>query len=145
MRVAVTHCSVFVQVLVSAANPPVQYYSFFLNSLLETVRINIGECASAAYDSLTVAAATRILMFDNERVGSKIIFCCLRLGLHKKQLQETLQFIADFYPGWSVAGGAVRLGGVGEGEASAFRSEQIASMKLITQSLSYATELERIV
>lgn len=56
------------QVLVSAANPPTKYFSFFLTSLLETVRINIGECAAAAYTSLTLAAATKVLMFDNQEV-----------------------------------------------------------------------------
>ena len=35
-----------IQVLVAAANPPVKYYSFFLTSLLETVRINIGTAAA---------------------------------------------------------------------------------------------------
>jgi 26S proteasome regulatory subunit N12 len=56
------------QVLVAAANPPVKFYSFFLTSLLETVRINIGECVSSAYDSLTLTAATKILMFENKEV-----------------------------------------------------------------------------
>lgn len=56
------------QVLTSAASPPVAYYSFFLTSLLETVRLNIGECVSAAYDSLTVQAATQILMFTTTEV-----------------------------------------------------------------------------
>ncbi len=54
--------------LAAAANPPTKYYSFFLTSLLETVRINIGECAAAAYASITLAAATKILMFDNQEV-----------------------------------------------------------------------------
>jgi hypothetical protein len=56
------------QVLVAAANPPVKFYSYFLTSLLETVRINIGECVSSAYDSLTLVAATKILMFENKEV-----------------------------------------------------------------------------
>lgn len=53
----------------AAANPPTKYFSFFLTSLLETVRINIGECAAAAYTTLTLAAATKILMFDNQEVN----------------------------------------------------------------------------
>jgi len=56
------------QVLLSAASPPTKYFSFFLTSLLETVRINIGECVAAAYIQLTIAAATKILMFDNDQV-----------------------------------------------------------------------------
>eukprot|EP01034_Spumella_vulgaris_P021789 gene21789-27858_t len=110
------------QVLVSAANPPVKFYSFFLTSLLETVRINIGECVSSAYDSLTVGAATKILMFDNK--------------------EETTEFISDYYPTWVVEGDVVRTSSAAEGAA---KTVEISSMKLITQNLAYATELERIV
>lgn len=54
--------------MTAAALPPVEYYSFFLKSLLETVRLNIGECAEASYTTLTVAAATKVLMFNSEKV-----------------------------------------------------------------------------
>ena len=54
--------------MAAAALPPVEYYTFFLKSLLETVRINIGECAAASYSSLTMAAATKVLMFNSEKV-----------------------------------------------------------------------------
>ena len=56
------------QVMAAAALPPVEYYTFFLKSLLETVRINIGECAAASYSVLTIEAATKVLMFTNEKV-----------------------------------------------------------------------------
>lgn len=52
----------------AAANPPVPYYAFFLSSLLETVRINVGECVAAAYDTLSVSAAREMLMFDSDQV-----------------------------------------------------------------------------
>ena len=67
--------------MAAAAHPPVEYYTFFLKSLLETVRINIGECAAASYSTLTIAAATKLFMFDNEKVGASsppfyhFIFC----------------------------------------------------------------------
>ena len=54
--------------MAAAALPPVDYYTFFLKSLLETVRINIGECAAASYSVLTVEAATKLFMFTNEKV-----------------------------------------------------------------------------
>jgi 26S proteasome regulatory subunit N12 len=56
------------QVMNAASNPPVPYYNFFLKSLLETVRLNIGECTGTSYDSLSVVAATKILMFTSEKV-----------------------------------------------------------------------------
>ena len=54
--------------MAAAAHPPVEYYTFFLKSLLETVRLNIGECAAASYSTLTIAAATKVLMFNSEKV-----------------------------------------------------------------------------
>jgi 26S proteasome regulatory subunit N12 len=108
------------QVLASASNPPVDRYAFFLKSLLETVRINIGECAAASYKMLSLKAATKMLMFDSEK--------------------ETHVFISDFYPDWTINGSEVVLC-----EMKAPKSEGIPSMKLISQTLSYAAELERIV
>lgn len=61
--------------MAAAALPPVDYYTFFLKSLLETVRINIGECAAASYSVLTVEAATKLFMFTNE----KVISCLFKL------------------------------------------------------------------
>ena len=108
------------QVMSSASHPPVEYYGFFLKSLLETVRINIGECAAASYHTLSVAAATEILMFSSQ--------------------QETLAFVEENYPLWRVVGNQIELRGT-----KGPKSEEIPAMKLITQTLSYATEIERIV
>jgi hypothetical protein len=57
-------------VLAAAAQPPVTYYSFFVKSLLETVRINIADCAASAYSHLSLNAATKILMFNTTQVRS---------------------------------------------------------------------------
>lgn len=108
------------QVLVSAANPPTKYFSFFLKSLLETVRINIGECVAASYQTLSLKAATKILMFEKE--------------------EETLAFFTDYYPTWIISNGIISLI-----ENKTQKSDEIPSLKLISQNLSYATELERIV
>ncbi len=52
-----------------------------------------------------------------------------------------MEFIAESYPDWTVSGGLVTLAA----SSKAARSEEISSVRLITQNLSYATELERIV
>lgn len=65
--------------MAAAALPPVDYYTFFLKSLLETVRINIGECAAASYSVLTIEAATKVLMFTNE----KVIICLLKTSIYR--------------------------------------------------------------
>lgn len=56
-----------------------------------------------------------------------------------------MEFISAFYPSWVVdeGKGDVRTGGAASGRA--VRAEELPSLKLITQNLSYATELERIV
>ena len=61
------------QVLIAASRPPVELYSFFLNSLLETVRLNIGECLAAAYESISVQIATKMLMYENPEVNIILI------------------------------------------------------------------------
>lgn len=108
------------QVLVAAASPPISYYSFFLKSLLETVRENIGECVSTAYQTLTVKQATNMLMFSNK--------------------EETMDFITEHYPSWTVRGDTVNLI---RGQQD--KSDEIPSLKIISQNIGYATELERIV
>ncbi len=56
-------------------------------------------------------------------------------------LQETLEFISNNYPDWNVgSNGLISLS-----ESKTVKSEEIPSMKLIAQTLSYATEMERIV
>ncbi len=57
-------------------------------------------------------------------------------------LQETVDFIATYYSTWEVdaAKGVVLMSG-----AKVSKSEGLPSIKLISQNLSYATELERIV
>eukprot|EP01038_Epipyxis_sp_PR26KG_P004505 gene4505-6365_t len=108
------------EVLAAAARPPIKYYSFFLKSLLETVRINIGDCCAASYNNLSLASATKILMFN--------------------QMEETLDFIRTYYPSWQIEGNQI-----GFINTKSVKSDEIPSLKLISQTLSYATELERIV
>ena len=63
------------EVISEAATPPFSHYTFFLRSLLETVRDNIVECISASYKNLTVAGAKEILMFSsNEETMNFILY-----------------------------------------------------------------------
>jgi hypothetical protein len=57
-----------------------------------------------------------------------------------RMLQDTLAFVAATYPDWSIDGNIINLKA-----NKASKSDEIPSMKLISQTLSYATELERIV
>lgn len=117
------------QVMQAAAAPPVEYYSFFLTSLLETVRLNICECVLAAYHSLTPQAAMQILMFPSQ--------------------EDTLEFFNDHYPELQVTAATetidFRLQQSQQAGGGGNKSDEVPSLKLIHQTLSYATELERIV
>lgn len=89
-----------------------------------TLRLNIGECVAAAYTSVSIPSATKILMFDRD--------------------SETISFITTNYPDWVVKGNAVHLNAA-VASNNAAKSTEINSEKLISQTLAYATELERIV
>lgn len=108
------------EVMVEAASPPFNHYTFFLRSLLETVRVNIIECISASYKHLTLSGAREILMFSS--------------------LEETKSFISDMHPEWKIEGEYIDVAG-----QTTSKSEEIPSLRLIEQTLTYATELERIV
>ena len=111
------------QVMQAAVHPPVEEYSFFLTSLMETVRSNICECVLASYRALTVQAATDILMFSSP--------------------SETLEFISSKHPGLKVDAGTIDVQAL-QGESVKLEEER-KSHRLIEQTLSYASELERIV
>jgi 26S proteasome regulatory subunit N12 len=110
------------QVMSAAAKPPVELYSFFLKSLLETVRLNICECAEASYHTLQVTSAQKILMCASK--------------------DEVLAFVGKHYPDWNLQGETFHLK---PSTIKAATSEDVSSLSLISQTLSYATELERIV
>eukprot|EP00286_Rhodomonas_abbreviata_P004457 CAMPEP_0181333498 /NCGR_PEP_ID=MMETSP1101-20121128/25710_1 /TAXON_ID=46948 /ORGANISM="Rhodomonas abbreviata, Strain Caron Lab Isolate" /LENGTH=62 /DNA_ID=CAMNT_0023443315 /DNA_START=1 /DNA_END=185 /DNA_ORIENTATION=+ len=56
---------------------------------------------------------------------------------------ETLEFIADFFPTWEVDAASSTISLTGASTDS--KSEEIPSLRVISQNLSYATEMERIV
>lgn len=107
------------QVLRSAQHSPVEYYKFFLTSLLETVRLSIGECLEASYQYLTLESATKILMFTTT--------------------YETEAFITSKLNTWKIDNDVIQF------KVADLKSEELNSTKLIGQCLSYASELERIV
>jgi 26S proteasome regulatory subunit N12 len=70
------------QVLAAAGHPPIEHFKFFLTSLLETVRINIGYCAASSYRTLSIASARGILMFDSEEV-CRFVMCHVFATVYK--------------------------------------------------------------
>jgi len=54
---------------------------------------------------------------------------------------ETLKFVQSNYPDWTIAGSTISL----QSQAKVAKSDGIPTFKILTENLSYATELERIV
>lgn len=109
-------------VMNAASNPPVDLYGFFLGSLLETVRINIADCAEMSYNTLNPSALKEILMFTTEK--------------------EAVAFVNEHYPHWEFNGTLFKLKPDTTKLSSA---EDIPSQKLVSQTLTYAVEMDRIV
>ena len=60
-------------------------------------------------------------------------------------MKETVAFVHDAYPDWSVLGDTVYLHDGRKDPTSDDDGKDIPSIKLIQQQLTYAGELERIV
>ena len=100
--------------------PSPEHFGLFMASLLDTVRDTIAECSEAAYDSLSIAAARELMMFDSDA--------------------ELLAFVASAHASWRVENGRIFLT-----TKQQQKKDTIPSIMLLTENLAYATELERIV
>ena len=104
---------------VVSAKPPSAPFAAFMPKITDAVRVDIANCSEKAYASLSIADAQRHMFFDSEQV--------------------LLSFIEDHERNWQVQDGRVYFG-----EANTTKT-MVPSKLLISQSLSYANELERIV
>jgi len=100
--------------------PAPEHFGHLMGPLLDTVRDTIAECAESAYDSLALDAAREMMMFDDD--------AALRA------------FLASAHPDWNIENGRI----VFKNRAQP-KSNQIPSLRLIGENLTYATELERII
>lgn len=105
---------------------PSPYFSLFLSSLAQTVRDNIADCLEVAYSNMSLEAAAKMMRLSS--------------------VDELKDYIAISREDWIIE--AIP----GQKQQLCFRpppagskASDVPSLKLITQCLSYATELERIV
>lgn len=109
------------EVLNARSNVPDPSYSFFMENLLETVRDSIADCVEVSYKSMKLADAVTMMKFESTA-----------------ELQE---YVQEKREDWIVEGGMLTF----QPPPMGSKAVDIPSMKLMAQSLSYATELERIV
>ena len=107
------------KVLSSQAQVPYEPFTLFLPFLKDAVRNDVANCSEKAYDSLSVKDAQQIMFFE----GSK----------------ELTNYISNNKPDWEVKDGRIFF------KVTEAQKLEIPSLKLISQSLNYANELERIV
>lgn len=98
---------------------PMEEYAFFTDMLAKTVREKISDCAEEAYETIPLGDAQDMLLLDD-----------------KAALDEHITA-----RGWTKKDGSIVFKASGTAEGSV----QDGAHTLIQQSLSYATELERIV
>ena len=106
--------------LSSNSSLPDPLYAFFFSSLLSTVRDNVADAMEVSYTTLNASEAQKMLMFGTE--------------------SELAAFVREAREDWLVQGKEIRFSTAENKEKS-----DIPSMKIMAQTLGYATELERIV
>jgi len=109
------------EVLEAGAHVPDPSYAFFMGNLLQTVRDSIADCLEVSYKTMKLVDAVGMMKFDSR--------------------EELTGYMEEYRDDWIVEGDALCFQPPEVGS----KASDIPSMKLIAQSLSYATELERIV
>lgn len=109
------------EVLQAGAHVPDPSYSFFMDNLLQTVRDSIADCLEVGYKTMKLSDAVGLMRFESE--------------------EELRGYMEEYRDDWIVEGGVLCF----QPPEGGSKASDIPSMKLIAQSLTYATELERIV
>lgn len=106
------------KVLDARKTVPDESYAYFMEKLLSTVRDEIAECSERAYSSLAIPEAKRLMLFSSDRE------------------------VADYAEerGWKVEGSKLVFAPLLDDDEG-----EISAVKVISNTLTYARELERIV
>lgn len=101
-------------------------YQFFMDQLVSTVRDAIADCMEVSYTTLTLQQAAEIMKFDAVT-----------------ELQDLKDYIETAREDWIVQDSVITFQPAISG--AAVTAQDIPSQQWIQQSLTYATEMERIV
>lgn len=100
---------------------PDAFYQFFVDNLLQTVRDSIADCVEVSYKSMKIVDAMIMMKFNSQ--------------------QELLKYVEESRDDWIVEGDTLCF----QAPPSGSKASDVPSMQLISQNLSYAMEMERIV
>lgn len=109
------------EVLKAHLHIPDASYEFFMDNLLQTVRDSIADCMEVSYKTMKLTDAATMMKFT--------------------PMEELMEYIKDMRDDWIIEGDSLCFQPPPVGSKAA----DIPAMSLIAQSLSYATELERII
>jgi len=109
------------EVLDAGTHVPHPSYAFFMDNLLQTVRDSIADCVEVSYKTMKIGDAVSMMKFDSQ--------------------DDLLDYVKESRDDWIVEGGELCF----QPPSAGAKATDIPSKKLIAQTLSYATELERIV
>jgi len=109
------------EVLNAGSHVPDPSYTFFMDNLLQTVRDSIADCMEVSYKVMKLSDAVLMMKFQSK--------------------EELLEYMEECRDDWIVEGDSLCF----QPPEMGSKASDVPSMKLIAQSLSYATELERIV
>jgi len=96
-------------------------YQFFVDNLLQTVRDSIADCLEVSYKTMKISDAMTMMKFGTQ--------------------QELLEYVDECRDDWIVEDNTLCF----QPAPSGSKAGDLPSMRTITQNLSYATEMERIV
>jgi 26S proteasome regulatory subunit N12 len=102
-------------------SPPHPSYGMFMAHLLQTVRDSIADCMEVSYKTLSLKDAAAMMKFES--------------------VEQLHAYIAEERDDWIVDGEGLTF----QPPPTTSAASDIPSMQWIQQSLSYATEMERIV
>lgn len=109
------------EVLNAGSHVPDLSYQFFMENLLQTVRDSIADCMEVSYKTMKIKDAMTMMKFDSP--------------------QQLMEYMEDCRDDWIVEGDSLCF----QPPPTGSKASDIPSMKLISQSLSYATEIDRII
>jgi 26S proteasome regulatory subunit N12 len=102
-------------------SPPHPSYGVFMDHLVHTVRDSIADCMEVSYKTLSLKGAAAMMKFES--------------------VEQLHQYVAQDRDDWIVEGDALTF----QPPPTASAAADVPSMQWIQQSLSYATEMERII
>jgi len=112
---------IYDKVLNAESSLPDPSYQFFMDNLLQTVRDSIADCVEVSYKTMKCKDAMVMMNFESQ--------------------EALMDYVQECRDDWIVEGDDLCF----QPPPMGSKASDIPSMKLIGQSLSYATEMERIV